>query len=233
LASRRVLRLFVIALVVAGIIGGAAAVSGGGFDSWDSARAVPLVVILVLMVARLAASTRPLGGIGRQMALLLAFGAMLVIGYSYRNEARGLSERLLGSLLPSRGVEVAPGTMRFTADDNGQFAIDATVDGVKVHFLMDTGASGIALSQRDAARLGFDESSLRYSGNFSTANGRVRAAPITLNTLEIGPFSANDVPAWVNGGDLDRSLLGMSYLSTLGRIEIRGDTLILEQMANH
>jgi aspartyl protease family protein len=217
-------------LVVAGIIGGAAAISGGGLDGWDTATAAPLAILLIFMVARLAASTRPLSGIARQMALLLAFGAVLVIGYSYRSDVRELANRLLGSLIPSRGVEVAPGMVRFTADDNGQFAIDATVNGVKIHFLMDTGASGIALSQRDAARLGLDGDSLRYTGVFSTANGPVRAAPVMLESLDIGPFSARHIPAWVNGGDLDQSLLGMSYLSTLGRIEIRGDSLILEQM---
>jgi aspartyl protease family protein len=94
---------------------------------------------------------------------------------------------------------------------------------------MDTGASGIALSRRDAGRLGLDTKDLRYTGLFSTANGMVRAAPVTLDSVQIGPLSANAVSAWVNEGDLDQSLLGMSYLSTLGRIEIKGDTLILER----
>ena len=119
--------------------------------------------------------------------------------------------------------------MRFTADDTGQFAIDATVNGVAVHFLMDTGASGIALSRRDADRLGFDPKALRYSDIVSTANGMTRAAPVMLDSIQIGPLSAESVHAWVNQGDLDQSLLGMSYLSTLGRIEIKGDTLILER----
>ena len=227
--SRRVFRLFIIAGAIAAVIAGAAAVTGRELDSWDTASAAPLIVILILMTARLAASTKPLGGIARQLALLLALGAVLVIGYSYRDEARGLTDRLMGGVIPSRGVEVAPGIVKFTADENGQFAIDATVDGVRIHFLMDTGASGIALSQRDAARLGLKDEPLHYTGIFSTANGTVRAAPVTLQSIEIGPLSATKVSAWVNGGDLDQSLLGMSYLSTLGRIEIRGDTLILER----
>lgn len=227
--SRRVFRLFVIVTIVVAVIGGGAAVTGRGLDRWDTGRAAPLAVILILMVARLAASTRSLGGVGRQMAVLLAFGAVLVIGYTYRDEAQGLTDRLMGGLIPSRGVEVAPGSVKFTADENGQFAIDATVDGVRIHFLMDTGASGIALSQHDAVRLGLDKAALRYTGIFSTANGAVRAAPVMLQSIEIGPLFAGNVPACVNGGDLDQSLLGMSFLSTLGRIEIRGDTLILEQ----
>jgi aspartyl protease family protein len=195
----------------------------------DWARAIPGIVILILVVARLAASTQPLGPVARQMALIVAFGAVLVVGYSYRDDFHSLTDRLTGSIVPSRGVEVAPGTIRFTANDNAQFAIDAVVNGTAVHFLMDTGASGIVFSKHDAERLGFDLRQLTYSAEFSTANGLVRAAPITLNSLQIGPLEATDVSAWVNEGDLDGSLLGMSYLSTLGRIEIRGDTLILER----
>jgi aspartyl protease family protein len=226
---RPALRLLLIAGGVAGIVALAASASSGALDSWDVARGLPMGIILLLMVARLSASTRPLGPMARQLAVFLAFGTVLVVGYSYKDDLNGVFGRALGTIVPSRGVQVAPGMMRFTADESGQFAIDATVNGVAVHFLMDTGASGIALSRRDASRLGFDPKILGYSGMFSTANGMTRAAPVTLDSIEIGPLSADNVPAWVNEGDLDQSLLGMSYLSTLGRIEIRGDTLILER----
>ncbi len=229
MVSRRVFRLLLIVAVLAGIIALAASVSPDGFGRMDWAQALPGTVIVILLAARLAASTKPLGPVAKQMALLVGFGAVLVIGYSYRDALRPLADRLMGGMVPSRGVEVAPGILRFTADDRSQFAIDAKVDGKPVHFLMDTGASGIVFSKRDAARLGFDPGQLIYSTEFSTANGLVRAAPITLNNLTIGPFAAMHVAAWVNDGDLDESLLGMSYLSTLGRIEIKGDTLILEQ----
>jgi aspartyl protease family protein len=119
--------------------------------------------------------------------------------------------------------------MRFQADDGGQFIVDATVNGKGVRFLIDTGASGIALSRRDAERLGFDDSKLNYDMPFSTANGMTRGARITLDSLQVGPLTAHGVRAWVNEGDLNQSLLGMSYLSTLGRVEIRGDTLTLER----
>jgi aspartyl protease family protein len=126
----------------------------GSLAASDALRAIPLGVFLILMVARLAASTAPLGPMARQFALLLAFGAVLVIGYSYRIELGGIVDRATGTILPSHGTEIAPGMVRFMADDRGQFSIDATVDGSAVHFLMDTGASGIVLSARDASRLG-------------------------------------------------------------------------------
>jgi aspartyl protease family protein len=225
----RTLRLVLIAGIVAAVIGLVASSSPGGLGSWDVARAAPLSIILVLMVMRLAVSTRPLGQMAKQLSFFLIAGTVLVVGYSYRDNLGAIVGRTLGAVVPGHGTQIAPGIMRFQADDAGQFVIDATVNDTEVHFLVDTGASGIALSKRDAERLGFKPEALRYTGLFSTANGTTRAAPVTLDAIKIGPMQAYSVHAWVNEGDLDQSLLGMSYLSTLGRVEIKGDTMILER----
>jgi aspartyl protease family protein len=230
LNSQHAFRLLLIVAVIVGAVALAAALSPGirpTTAQWIGA--IPPIVILALGVMRLAVSTKPLGAMAKQLAVILAVGVVLVAGYSYRNDFRGLTNRLAGNLIPSRGVEVAPGVLRFTADDGGQFAIDANVDDVPVHFMMDTGASGVILSKADALRLGLNPQSLSYTAQFSTANGLVRAAPVKLGTLQIGSLRTEGVSAWVNEGDLDQSLLGMTYLSTLGRIEIKGDTLILER----
>jgi aspartyl protease family protein len=201
-----------------------------GPGTGDIVRAIPTGIILLLFAARLATSRVLLSQMARQLGVFVALGAILLIGYSYRTELSDVLGRAMGTVMPSRGTEIAPGMMRFTANDQGQFSVDARVNGNGVRFLMDTGASGIVLSARDAGRLGFDLHSLHYTGLFSTANGMVRAAPVTLDTLTVGPFTATGVTAWVNEGDLGQSsLLGMSYLSTLGRIEIKGDTLLLER----
>ena len=223
------LRLLLIGGIAVGVIGAAASLSYAGLSNWDAAYASPLIVWLVLLTARLAASPQPLGRMARHLSIFVVLGVVLVVGYSFKDDLARIRDRALGSIVPGRGVEVAPGMMKFQADDSGQFVVDAKVNGVGVHFLVDTGASGIALSRRDAGRLGFDPSSLTYTRTFLTANGMTRAAPVTLESVEIGPFSDTRVPAFVNEGDLDQSLLGMSYLKTLGRIEIRGDTLILER----
>jgi len=223
------LRLALIAIILSAILGWAVSMSPGGLDSWDVARALPLSIILILMVMRLAVSTQPLGRVARHLSVFLALGAVLVIGYSYRDDLGTIFGRTMGTVVPGRGTQVAPGMMRFQADDGGQFVVNGTVNGKGVRFLIDTGASGIALSRRDGERLGFDDSKLNYDTPFSTANGMTRGARITLDALQVGPLTAHGVHAWVNEGDLNQSLLGMSYLSTLGRVEIRGDTLILER----
>ncbi len=185
--------------------------------------------VIVMVAARLSMSRRSLSLMAKQALALAAIGLALIVGYSYRDDLNEVFGRAAGTMIPSRGVRSGPGVMRFSADDSGQFFVDATVDEVPIRFLIDTGASGIALSRADALHLGFDPAQLRYTARFSTANGTTRAAPVTLRDLRIGPFDATDVPAWVNEGDLDQSLLGMSYLTKLGRVEIRGDTMTLER----
>ena len=170
------LRLLLIGGAVAGIIAVAASASPRGLDDWDVAYATPLIIMLILMVMRLAASTSPLGPRAKQLSFFLVAGAVLVVGYSYRDNLDVIFGRTLGSIVPGHGTRIAPGMMRFQADDGGQFVIDATVNGTAVHFLVDTGASGIALSQRDAQHLGFDAKDLRYTSLFSTANGTGRAS---------------------------------------------------------
>ena len=223
------LRLALIAVILSVIIGAAASLSPGGLGDWDAARAIPLGVIVILMVLRLSASTQPLGRMAKQLSVFVALGAVLVVGYSYRDDLNAMLGRTMGTVVPGHGTEVAPGVMRFEADDGGSFVVNATVNGIAVRFLVDTGASGIALSQRDARRLGFDDDKLDYNTPILTANGMTRAAPVTLRSIAVGPLTGNDIKAWVNKGELDQSLLGMSYLSTLGRVEIRGHTLTLER----
>ncbi len=223
------LRLLVISGIVAAILATAASLTPRHLDSWDVAWLTPTAVVALLMVSRLAATRLALGQMARQMLAVVAFGVVLMVGYSYRNDLGGVFDRALGAIVPSRGIQVGQGRMQFTADDSGQFFIDAKVDGVGVHFLVDTGASGMTLSKEDARRLGYDLKDLRFTGQFSTANGATRAAPVTLDSIEIGPLTANNVRAWVNEGELNQSLLGMSYLSTLGRIDIQGDRMTIER----
>jgi len=228
-AGNWTLRLAVIAVILSVIVGMAVSVSPGGLGEWEVARAIPLGIIVVLMVLRLSVSTQPLGRMAKQLSVFLALGTVLIVGYSYKEDLQAVFGRTMGTVVPGRGTEIAPGMMRFQADNGGQFVVNATINGKGVRFLVDTGASGIALSRRDAERLGFDNNTLHFDTPFSTANGMTRGARVTLDALQVGPLTAHGVHAWVNEGDLDQSLLGMSYLSTLGRVEIRGDTLILER----
>ena len=95
--------------------------------------------------------------------------------------------------------------------------------------MVDTGASVIALTERDADRLGIRPTRNSYTASVQTANGVVRAAPVTLNMVDIGGLVVRDVRALVvPGGALNENLLGLSYLTRLKRFEYSNNKLVLE-----
>ena len=162
----------------------------------------------------------------RHAAVWLGIGALLLAGYSFRREALEIKDRLWAELVPTAGV-VREGAIRFVADRGGQFTVEADVDGRRVLFLVDTGASDVVLSPADAERLGFDLGKLSFTRPYRTANGIVHGAPVRLGRVGIGPISLADVAASVNEKPMARSLLGMSFLARLSGYEVAKDTLTL------
>lgn len=111
----------------------------------------------------------------------------------------------------------------------GHFQVAARVDGQRVDFLLDTGASLIALRASVAARLGIRPSEHEYRAKIHTANGVGRAAPVRLRQVEVGGIVVRDVPAYVLPDQaLDVNLLGMTFLSRVRWTHDRGK-LVLEQ----
>lgn len=113
--------------------------------------------------------------------------------------------------------------------NDGHYHLTAQVNGTPVRFVIDTGASSLALGPRDAARIGIDPDKLAYISQAQTANGLVETAPVMLDSVSIGPIHDRNVPAVVLRADLDQSLMGMSYLSRFARVSIAQDRLILER----
>jgi aspartyl protease family protein len=113
--------------------------------------------------------------------------------------------------------------------NGGHFWTDARVDGRRLEFVVDTGASQIALRASDAAMLGIHPTPRDYSIKVGTANGVTRAAPVQLRMVEIGNIVVRDVPALIHAdGSLGVNLLGMSFLSRVRFTHDRGK-LVLEQ----
>lgn len=136
--------------------------------------------------------------------------------------------------MTDRGPSVTgAGEIVLRAGRDRHFKLDLQVNGSPVEFILDTGASDIVLSQADAARVGFDPDSLPYLGQARTANGVVGLARVELSEVVLAEsgleFRDSNVPAFVNEGALDVSLLGMGYLSRYARISIEGDRLILQR----
>ncbi|HLY77836.1 MAG TPA: TIGR02281 family clan AA aspartic protease [Caulobacteraceae bacterium] len=110
---------------------------------------------------------------------------------------------------------------------DGHFWANAEVDGHPVRFLIDTGATAVALTADDARNLGIDPSSLQYQYTVMTANGPAKAAQVKLGVVSVGRAQVSGVDAFVIDKGLETSLLGMSYLGRLARFEATPDALVL------
>lgn len=98
-----------------------------------------------------------------------------------------------------------------------------------VEFMVDTGASVVALTYKDAQKMGLKPDQLDYRWEIRTAGGRTMGASVLIDTIQIGQVKIEDVEAMVLRTDLEQSLLGMSFLRELYSYEFRGDRLIIQQ----
>jgi len=173
-----------------------------------------------------------LGAAARNAVVWLIIILVLMAGYVYRFDLQDIGSRMTAGLIPGSPVSSQSSDGRdqilLIRSNNGHFEADSMVNGKLIRFLVDTGASSVILSHSDAIAAGIDVDGLSYSIPVSTANGMTRAARLTINSLDIGDLKRDRVSAMVaQEGNLDVSLLGMSYLETLWSFEIRGDRLIL------
>jgi aspartyl protease family protein len=117
-------------------------------------------------------------------------------------------------------------TLVYRADRRGHFSLTATVNGAPTRFVVDTGASLVALTLDDARAAGIGRSELVFNQLTQTANGRVHFAPVMLREVRIEQLSIENVPAAVIE-NLDQSLLGMSFLKRLRGFEVREGALTI------
>jgi aspartyl protease family protein len=121
-------------------------------------------------------------------------------------------------------------TFTVRRDSRGHFQVEGRVDGRRIGFMVDTGATVVAIPEREATRLGIHLTPRDYRAQISTANGVVRGAATRLNMVEVGGLIVYGVDAVVMPDTaLSENLLGMSFLSRLRRFEIADGRLVLEQ----
>jgi aspartyl protease family protein len=115
-------------------------------------------------------------------------------------------------------------------DARGHFQTDGHIDGQRLNFMVDTGASLVALNEKSAARFGFRPSRSDYNATVTTANGTIKAARTRLAMIDLGGLIVRDVDALVLPDEaLSENLLGLSFLSKLKRFEYANGRLVLEQ----
>jgi aspartyl protease family protein len=112
---------------------------------------------------------------------------------------------------------------------DGHFWTRADVRGTQIEFLVDTGASIVALTYLDAQRLGLKPEELDFDAEIRTAGGVTYGAPVTIESIRIGKVKVENVDAMILRTELDQSLLGMTFLGQLDSYEFRQGQLIIRQ----
>ena len=196
---------------------------GRPVSNYDQAYLVRSVAVLVVVSAGLVFSrTIKFSEIARNVALWSGVIAILVLGYTYKDELEIAGARVRSEFIPSYPVATGPHMLTLTAGEGGGFYVIGQVDGAPVEFLVDTGSSDIVLSPADAARIGIDAAALNYSHEFETAHGVGKGASITVSSLSIGQMRLRDVPVSINETAMQTSLLGMAFLKRLDSFEFHG-----------
>ena len=138
----------------------------------------------------------------------------------------GALAMILASPLPTGSIAAVT---EITADPRGHFVTKAEIDGTDVTVVVDTGASFVALSYEDADAAGLRPQSLTYDAPVLTANGAIKAARVSLRSVEIDGVRVRDVEGMVlPAGAIGVSLLGMSFLSHLRSFRVEDGVLRLE-----
>jgi aspartyl protease family protein len=169
------------------------------------------------------------------MRNLMIFAAVMVgLGTVMAQMADRMTPALANSVSRKAATETVAQTgtrsLSIPRDSRGHFQTEGRIDGQRIGFMVDTGASVIALNETSAARFGLRPSRGDYKASVTTANGTIKAAPARLAMVELGGLVVRDVDALVLPDEaLSENLLGLSFLSKLKRFEYANGTMVLEQ----
>ncbi|MGR3660615.1 MAG: retropepsin-like aspartic protease family protein [Paracoccaceae bacterium] len=186
----------------------------------DFARFIYLAILAIAIIGWFLAENR--ASLGKTARMATAWG-LIFIGVI---AAYGLWSDIRQDVLPRQSV-IGQNVIEVPRGVDGHYHLTLLLNDTPVDFIVDTGASDVVLSLDDAKRIGLNLNELIFSGVANTANGSVATASARIENLRLGDIHDQGVRVSVNGGEMNGSLLGMSYLQRFSRIEIVHDKLIL------
>jgi aspartyl protease family protein len=192
-------------------------------DPDDQARFFYLAILGMVIASGVFYNYRHRLGTALQHA---AIWALIFVGTTI---AYGFKDHFTAQLYPDLARSINDRTIALSRADDGHFYALVGVNGTDIRFMVDTGATNMVLSKQDARRIGFSLDELSFVLPSDTANGRVYGAGVVLDQVELGDFVDRDVRAVVNGGQMNISLLGMSYLGRFTNFNVEGNTLQLSR----
>lgn len=229
-----ILSMLAVAAIAAVALGDSGTI--GGLDGGMIAALVSSLALLIFIAGPMIGTGRSELSKGmRDFAVWIALILLLVLGYSFRDDLKYLYQRMAGELMPpghtlSVSDESSGGLAVRIRGSGGHFRARTQVNGETVTMLVDTGASGVVLTQSDARRIGIDVDRLSYTIPSQTANGIAFSAATKISSIAVGPIKMYNLDVRVSKpGALSESLLGMNFLTRLSSYEFSGDFLTLRQ----
>lgn len=190
-----------------------------------------LVYLIALLALVATFGFRSLGSLGKAAKNLIVVAGLffaLIVAYSFRDDAGALYARITGELVPGTPREEADGSVVLRRGMGGHFRARANVNGQTVDAMVDTGASMVVIPYEEAERLGLGPAGLRFSMPVTTANGMTYVAPVSLDTVRIGPIEITGVRGAVAPeGVLEDALLGLTFLDELRSYSFERNRLVL------
>lgn len=188
----------------------------------DQTASFIYLVLLGTMIASyfFVSRRQSLGRSVRHAALWGLIFIGVIVGY-------GLWGDLRSTVIPRQTVFEEQGRIEVPLGNDGHYHMVLELNGTPVRFVVDTGASDIVLTREDAQRVGLPVDELAFVGVANTANGQVNTARVRLDEVALGGFVDTRVPALVNSGEMEGSLLGMSYLNRFAQVSLGGGKLVL------
>jgi len=177
---------------------------------------------------------------GRALILTVAAGALIGWLLPAGGNPAPEAAQAEAAARPGRSAAAPPASMAPSSQDgyggheivierkaDGHFYADAMVNGQLVRFLVDTGATKVALTSKDARHIGLQFSPGEFDVVAKGASGDVRGKLVTIDRIALGHVEATRVPGAIIDDGLDISLLGQSFLSRIGSVRIVDDRMTL------
>jgi aspartyl protease family protein len=159
------------------------------------------------------------------IALVIAF----VFAPKFQQQTSAQTPVIVASATPQAAPEAGPRSAFIEREDDGHYWTRADVGGTQVEFMVDTGASIVALTYFDAQRLGLSPEDLDFDAEIRTAGGVTYGASVTLDSIRVGKVEIENIDAVILRSGLDQSLLGMTFLGQLDSYEVRRGQMIIRQ----
>lgn len=173
-------------------------------------------------------------GFAMRQILIFAAAVLVIGGFAARSLDQAAIQQPAHAAAVQSNVDVRPAassrSLTLESGQGGHYPVEARIEGRRLDFIVDTGASLVILRESDAARAGIRPMRSDYTATVSTANGKIMAARASLDRVEVGGITVENVQALVLPDEaLSKNLLGMSFLSRLRRYEVANGRMVLEQ----